>query len=710
MSPCRFPRAWLVLVVVLALAPPLPAQSVDSTAAVRLRTATAKLDSAVANTQRYCRTSKPVGYQCPTALRQETEARAIVAGLAASWQPAPPPVVQPPPPPVVLAATVAIHSNGTSVPVGGTLPLYAEPKSAAGVTLATPVAWSVREGATYGSVSGVGVLTGKQAGTVTVMAKADTATVTRVYTVTGTAPQPPPADSTPTTPPTPPPPPVVTTPPPAGIESTTVTAGPARVAELPRALVDFAYPAAQRVVQLPAGGDLQAAMNACTAGTELRLPPGAAWTGNYQLPARNDGGWCTIRADLTDAQLGPPGTRMTPSRAATLRLPKITSTTYDAAVWVNKTTWRVRLVGVELYHAASDANATLRVDANQTTLAQEPRYIILDRSYVHVGPTSIVRRCVMANGGDIGVVDSWLAGCQYPGGDAQAFVAWNGSGPFTIQNSHLEASHEVVMFGGADPAAQALQPADATLIGNHILRPPNWPDPPEQKNLLETKNIKRYLIQGNRIENVRASAQAGFAFVWKSENQNGTAPYTTSSDITFRWNDVRNVGNVFNLSGKGSNPTPNVTADGVTIVDNVFTNINQVPWTAQGIIVQLLSGVRNVLLAHNSFVNQNSTSGSWSLDGGPFPGLSVHSNAFLNGPYGVKGSGLATGKATLDAMAPGYLFQFNVIGGASCAQYPATNLCPATLPATMPAGLDGRAIGADIAKVARETAGAVVAP
>ena len=62
------------------------------------------------------------------------------------------------------------------------------------------------------------------------------------------------------------------------------------------------------------------------------------------------------------------------------------------------------------------------------------------------------------------------------------------------------------------------------------------------------------LIEGNVIENNWSDAQTGFAFVLKSENQDGTAPWSTSSDVTVRYNHIRNTGSVFNMSGRGSNP------------------------------------------------------------------------------------------------------------------------------------------------------------
>ena len=56
----------------------------------------------------------------------------------------------------------------------------------------------------------------------------------------------------------------------------------------------------------------------------------------------------------------------------------------------------------------------------------------------------------MLNSATSAVIDSWLGDCHSNQGDSQAIVGWNGPGPYLIQNNHLEAGHEVVMFGGGD--------------------------------------------------------------------------------------------------------------------------------------------------------------------------------------------------------------------------------------------------------------------
>ena len=69
------------------------------------------------------------------------------------------------------------------------------------------------------------------------------------------------------------------------------------------------------------------------------------------------------------------------------------------------------------------------------------------------------------------------------------------------------------------------------------------------KNLLEVKNGRGILIEGNLIENVWAQDQKGYAILFTPSN-NGSAPWTAVQDITFQYNTVRHVGAGMQIMGK----------------------------------------------------------------------------------------------------------------------------------------------------------------
>jgi hypothetical protein len=512
----------------------------------------------------------------------------------------------------------------------------------------------------------------------------------------------------------------------------------AKPAELPRATVDTRYPRGGRPVRVPADGNLQAAIDAARPGDVLLLPPGATYVGTFSLRNKGAtpadapaGGWIVIRTDVSDAALGAEGKRMTPSRAASLRLARIVSPSYEGAFGTQPGAHHYRLTGIEIGTTARTLNTLVRVGESaetQRTIAAFPHDIIVDRSFVHGGPATQLKRCVTLNGNASAVVDSWLADCHSNEGDSQAVLSYNSAGPLRIQNNHLEAGHEVIMFGGSDPNIVGLSPSDIEVRGNHITRPVAWKKVWQVKNLLETKNVRRLLVEGNVLENNWSDAQDGFAIVMKSENQDGSAPWTTSSDITVRNNHIRNTGSGFNLSGLGSNQHRVVTAARFTITNNLVEGVNVGPFSGDGIAFQVLNGLSDATIAHNTVLNQRSPQTTVSLDGPPLQRFVMHSNVFFHGAYGVHGGGGGVGSSSLRKYAPDAVFRRNAIVGANCADYPPSTVCPennilglgfaapitgnfrVTRGLLKGNALDKGDIGADIDALERATLGAVVAP
>ena len=110
-----------------------------------------------------------------------------------------------------------------------------------------------------------------------------------------------------------------------------------------------------------------------------------------------------------------------------------------------------------------------------------------------------------------------LADFKEVGADSQALAGWNGPGPFKIVNNYLEGAGENLMFGGSDPSIVNLVPSDIEIRHNHFSKPLSWrvEDPSYAgtpwmvKNLLELKNARRVLIEGNLFEHSWRHAQGG---------------------------------------------------------------------------------------------------------------------------------------------------------------------------------------------------------
>jgi hypothetical protein len=612
---------------------------------------------------------------------------------------------------------VSITANATQLKVGQSTQVSGVVRDINGTPIPNvPITWkaSPTTVATATTTSATtGMVTAKGAGTATVYAYADTVVRQITITVTDTA-----TTSGSTAPVAP--------------GASGASYGSATPAALPQASVTTTYPSMSRQVKVPAGANLQTYLNNAQPGDELLLAPGATFTGQFYLPNKGSSSqWIVIRTDVPDVTIGAPGTRMTPTRAASANLAKIMGNSMYGAMQTNLGANHYRFTGVEIGSAVTgDVNAIVRFgDATsaQNTTASIANNIVLDRVYIHASSSQSVRRCVLLNSATTAVIDSWLSECHSNYGDSQAIAGWNGPGPFLIQNNHLEAGHEVVLFGGGSATIQNQSPSDVTVRGNHIMRPASWKGVWQAKNLVEMKHVRRLLIEGNVIEGIWQDAQAGFAFVLKSENQNNDNPWTTTSDVTIRYNRIRNVGSVFNLAANPSG-LPAIPAARFVITDNVVENVNVAPYNAEGRLFQFLPGLSDVVVMHNSMVSSNGD-GTVVYDTPTITRLVMHSNILHHGNYGVKGAGTTEGTTSLARFSPGYLFTNNaMVAGGTAAGYPANNYFAAQLSnlgfanlsggdyristssAYINKGYDGRDIGADVNTVNSRTAGAIVPP
>src|SRR3989475_4549429 len=67
------------------------------------------------------------------------------------------------------------------------------------------------------------------------------------------------------------------------------------------------------IIDVPPGGDLQAALDQAQPGDTIRLAAGATYTGWFTLPAKTGVGDILIRTSAADSALPPAGTRINPS-------------------------------------------------------------------------------------------------------------------------------------------------------------------------------------------------------------------------------------------------------------------------------------------------------------------------------------------------------------------------------------------------------------
>ena len=493
--------------------------------------------------------------------------------------------------------------------------------------------------------------------------------------------------------------------------------------ELPRVYVNTDPVTPTGVTRtVAAGGDLQGVLNAAQPGDVIVLASGATYTGNFVLPAKSGDAWITIRAG-SGTTLPAAGQRVTPAHAPTM--PKLMTPNSMSALSTAPGAHHYRIVGVEIGAAASVTSLVSLLSlgtagSDQASIAQVPHHLVLERVYVHGSATLDVRRCVALNSATTAIIDSYISDCHSRTNDSQAVGGFNGPGPFKIVNNHLEGAGENIMFGGADPSIADLVPSDIEIRRNYVVKPLAWQrESWIIKNLFELKSARRVLVEGNVFENCWAAQQNGFAILWKSTNQEGGAPWSITSDVTFQYNVVRRVGGAINMAAR---PEPNAAlpAARFRIAHNVFELVGDASMGGTGRLWQI-NEVRGVEFAHNTGL---ASAQGMGIYGAPTSGgLVVRDNVFGGAPTITSFDGRGNGTSALDYHFPGWTMRGNVaLGVQSWEVYPAGSLYPTSAsagglsadlrviaaPALGYATTDGLPPGADRAAVEQRTAGVIV--
>lgn len=582
------------------------------------------------------------------------------------------------------AARVVVNLDAPTVAVGQTTQARVQAFDSTGHVLAgKSVTWSVASGASVASVSSTGLVTAVTTGSAVVAGTVDSVVGSAMLTVLDSA--------------------------------------AASMVQLPRPLQDsvvVSYPGARRRTWTVKSGDnLQSVLNQAQRGDEIVIQAGATFTGNFTLPAKSGtaaDGWILVRSDRQGA-LPPFGTRVGPAHAPLMA--RLVTPNAGAALQTASAASGWWITGLELTMdpAFSSVNYGLVLlgdgSGKQNTLAAVPSDLVLDRVYVHAHATVGTSRCVALNSARTAVVNSYLDDCHLKGYDSQAIAGWNGPGPFRIENNALYGAGENVMFGGSDPAIAGLIPSDVIVRRNHVYTPASWKSLWTKKNLLETKNVQRLVIEENVFDGSWADGQVGFAFVFKSANQSGQCTWCTTRDITFRYNLVRNVGAGFNLAAReGSNPHPvGELMTRVLLENNVMENIDVAPYSGVASIVQVVNNVSHLTIRNNTFTSPSASQGQF-LNIGTNPGATAFSftrNIVSLMKYGLFASGIGPGSAALQAIrAPLEFRDVAVIA----AQRPSVAYPPTTtFVTTLSAARSMPSMGADEARV-RAVAQVVIVP
>lgn len=425
-----------------------------------------------------------------------------------------------------------------------------------------------------------------------------------------------------------------------------------------------ASPSAAATIQVRAGGDLQAALNAAKPGDEIVVEAGATFSGQFRLPAKAEGSQIiTIRSSATL-----PNRRVTPADASLM--PRLVSNVGEAVLFAENTAgWKID--GVQFgANVGGEGNVIHIYDGVNITL---------DRILLVAPPTG-QKRGVMGNGRAITLTRSHISGIWRAGQDSQAFCAWDGAGPYTLTDNYLEAASENAMFGGANSRSAAHIPSDILVEGNHFAKPMSWKGTPKAvKNLFELKSARRVVIRNNLFENNWTDAQNGYGVLFTVRNDEGQSPWSVVEDVLFERNIVRNTENGLNVLGYDSYQ-PSGRATRITIRNNLILT--------SGTFLQVGAEVGVLTVDHNT-VDQGGTfamlyTGDVWIAGSPSKreaqfaaeSLTITNTMGFHRDYGVIGDGAGSGTPALDRFARSYTWTHNVLAGGGSQAYPSVTWRP----------------------------------
>ena len=532
----------------------------------------------------------------------------------------------------------------------------------------------------------------------------------------------------------------------------------ADIPTLPQAEVDTSY-------ALPTGtthncttaGQFSTALTNAALNDVIVLQAGTVFDGSFTLPNKASGsGWIYIISSAL-ASLPALGTRVGPSDES--NMPTIrTSTNNTAAITSANAAHHYRFVGIKFLNTATTQQGPIcSFGAGATSNANLPDHIIFDRCYLTNTNSNGCRRGIWLNGEHMAVIDSYLNNFfdTLPA-DSQAINMFQGDGPFKIHNNYLQAASESFMSGGVLPGIDGSIPSDVTFTRNYVTKNQAWQGAGNKKikNLLETKNVQRMLIEGNVFEHHwyltgDGNDQHGhcITFTPRAESEGGGSDpagnWSTVDDVTFRRNYVLDSPSGIIIEGEDTNDWSQI-PNRVLVEDNLIwinTALPKKNSRNEAIRVSGFPPNPNITIRHNTILFSGTAGTQWGIfcytynGSGRVDELDINDNIFGLGDNGVQGGYVAQteGTDTLDYTAVNWSFAKNVCVSQSSGDYPANNFFPATDAAVgfvnyqadgtgnyrldsgsayKNAATDGKDIGADIdaieAAIAGEGGGSII--
>jgi Bacterial Ig-like domain (group 2)/Abnormal spindle-like microcephaly-assoc'd, ASPM-SPD-2-Hydin len=353
------------------------------------------------------------------------------------------------------------------------------------------------------------------------------------------------------------------------------------------------------IIQIPAGAVITAPTN-----TGLTVPTKTCDAHHYitvetsalaNLPAEG--------ARLTPCYAGVaslPGRPSYPCPSPTNDMAKIvaaaTSGAGTRAITISANSAYIRFIGLEITRSSGSGINSQLVNMNAGGI----NHIVFDRVWGHGNTTDETTRFASLNRTsyfaliDSTLTDFWCVSVIGACIDAQAISgganpnAGDADNTWKIVNNFLEGAAETIDLGGG---SAVLTPTSLEIRLNHMFKPLTWnPADPSYnggigghalivKNLWETKNSDRVLLEANILENVWAGfSQKGNAITLTPKSQSGGTGINLCSscvvtNTTVRYNKIRTAMQPFQIANVGNdNGAFAMAGNSYSIHDNVADN------------------------------------------------------------------------------------------------------------------------------------------
>lgn len=410
------------------------------------------------------------------------------------------------------------------------------------------------------------------------------------------------------------------------------------------------------VVFVPAGGNLQAALDNAGPRSVVEIEAGAKYPGPYTWRNNASSEYVTLRTRGVQR-----AGRTKRSDAAGLG--QIMSTALGNAP----------LKALPGAHHLIMEDVTFTQDVGQTwslvelgrgeetNYDQVPHHFIFNRCAMTVPDHIQVRRGIALNAFDVDVIDTAIWNIKEIGNDSQAISGRLG-GRHRFINSELEGAGENVIFGGS-PASIANAMVRDVLIENCSLpKNPKWrKDSPEWdgsnwqiKNNFEVKAGERIKLLNVTMDGCWQQAQDGCAVLLTVRCESGVNPWATIQDVHFENITIKNVGAGFQFLYADDSGHPSVPAKNWT-----FRNIYVEATIKRGGSGRIMEGspIENLIVDNVTAITDGTSAYYFRSDHPAAKGFQFRNIAYLQNLYGFWTEG-----KPFDTVFPGAVWENVTVG------------------------------------------------